>query len=520
MVVELYDTTLRDGAQGHGISFSVLDKVRFVKELDNLGVSYVEGGWPGSNPKDVEFFGRMSRIPLKNTTLTAFGSTCRPGSIASEDTGLRALLNAHVSTVAIVGKSCESHVISVLETSLAENLRMISDTVAFLAEKDFKVIFDAEHFFDGFRSNPEYAVSTLEAALAAGAETIVLCDTNGGTMPDELLDTIASVQDKIDAPLGIHAHDDSGIAVANSLLATSAGVQHIQGTFNGYGERCGNADLCTLIPNLQIKMGLSCIPEENLGELTRVSRWVSELANVSHRDSQPFVGSNAFAHKGGLHVSALSKDSRAYEHIDPAQVGNTRRVLISDLSGRSNVLSKVQNRCMALSKDDPQAEEILTKVKELEHQGYQFEGAEGSFELLVNRVLHSYRSLFSLEGFRVIVDKHGDSPVMSEATIKVRVGRETVHTAAEGNGPVNALDNALRKALQGIYPEMAGIRLVDYKVRVIDGQDGTKAKVRVLIESGSKGKKWGTVGVSPNIIEASWQALVDSVEYGLLVEGR
>lgn len=516
--VTIYDTTLRDGAQGRGVSFSVADKIDFTRELDRLGLSYVEGGWPASNPRDAEFFSRIRNTPLRCVTVTAFGSTRRPDTQAMADASLRAILEAEVATATIVGKSWDFHVTEILRTTLDENLRMIDDTIAYLVSQGLNVIFDAEHAFDGYRGNREFTLATLKTAREAGADVLVLCDTNGGTMPTDVVDIVTAVRAAVGDPIGIHAHNDSGLAVANSVLAVGAGARHLQGTFNGYGERCGNADLCTIIPNLQLKLGLECIPSESLRELTRVSRWVAELANITPNDDQPFVGRNAFTHKAGLHVSAIGRNAGAYEHVDPALVGNAQHTLISDLAGRSNVAAALEPTGLSLDRDDPQTQMVLDAVKQLEHEGYQFEGAEGSFRLLVSRILNVHTNRFELEGFQVITEKRSDGSTWSQATIKVTVGQETVHTAADGNGPVRALDNALRKALQDLYPAIARIRLLDYKVRVIDGRDGTGARVRVLIESGDDRHRWSTVGVSPNIIEASWQALVDSIEYGLLLE--
>lgn len=516
--LNIYDTTLRDGAQREGISFSVSDKIKITKKLDELGFSYVEGGWPGSNPKDLEYFQRIQEVPLRKVKVAAFGSTRRPEIDVTFDPNVQQLLSAGTEVVTIFGKSWDFQVTNILGTTLKENLNMISDTIRYLKNKGKEVIYDAEHFFDGYKNNARYALSTLQAAEDAGADIIVLCDTNGGVLPLELMEIITEVKKKIQTPLGMHAHNDSGMAAANSVIAAQLGMRHIQGTINGYGERCGNANLCTIIPNLKIKLNIDCIDEEQLKGLTKVSRYVSEIANLSHQGSQPFVGNNAFAHKAGVHVSAVSKHGKAYEHVDPTRVGNTRRILVSELSGKSNVLHKARENNITIQKDHPEIKEILELIKRLEYQGYQFEGAEGSFELLIWKAFNSYRTLFELEGFRVIVEKRKDSPLISEATIKVKVGDHRVHTASEGNGPVNALDNALRKALEEIYPEIQKIKLEDYKVRVLDGQDGTGSKVRVLIESSDDKRRWGTVGVSPNIIEASWLALVDSIEYGLLRE--
>jgi len=515
---QIYDTTLRDGAQREGISFSVSDKIKITQKLDDLGIAYVEGGWPGSNPKDIEYFQRIKNMSLDNAKVTAFGSTRRPDIDVTFDPNVQSLLAAETQAVTVFGKSWEFQVTNILGTSLKENISMIQDTVSYLKSKNLEVIYDAEHFFDGYKDNSEYALLTLETAQQAGADVIVLCDTNGGVMPFELMDIIREVKKRINVPLGIHTHNDSGMAAANSVIAAQMGIRHIQGTINGYGERCGNANLCTIIPNLKLKLNMDCIKDEDLTKLTNVSRYVSELSNLSHQGSQPYVGNNAFAHKGGIHVSAVSKYSKAYEHIDPLKVGNKRRILISELSGKSNVLYKARQNNIELHKDLPETREVVELIKRLESQGYQFEGAEGSFELLLWKALNSYRNLFELEGFRVIVEKYGGNSMVSEATIKVKVDNHRVHTASEGNGPVNALDNALRKALEEIYPQINNIKLVDYKVRVLDGQDGTGAKVRVLIESSDDKRKWGTVGVSSNIIEASWLALVDSIEYGLLSE--
>lgn len=514
--IDIYDTTLRDGSQREGVSLSVNDKLKIAEKLDEFGVSYIEGGWPGSNPKDIEFFRRAAKIKLKNARLCAFGSTRRPGVKAAEDQNIRALIEAGTKTVTLFGKSWDFHVRDALKTSLEENLAMIKDSVTYLKGLGLDVIFDAEHFFDGYKANPDYALSTIEAAAAGRADVIVLCDTNGGLMPWELKTVLEAVKDRVKVPLGIHVHDDAGMATANSLLAVIEGITQIHGTINGYGERCGNANLCTIIPNLQLKMGFQIVTPEQLCGLTKLSRFIAELANIAPADQQPYVGFNAFAHKGGIHVDAVSKKPATYEHADPAQVGNQRRILVSELSGRSNISLKTNHNQLKLARDHPDTVSVLQRIKELEHYGYQFEGAEGSFELLVLKMMKAYKPLFKLEGFRLIIEKREDGQLFSEATIKVRVGDVQVHTAAEGNGPVNALDNALRKALEEIYPALKKIKLTDFKVRVIDGVDGTGAQVRVLIESRDEHTSWGTVGVSPNVIEASWIALVDSLEYGLL----
>ncbi len=512
----IYDTTLRDGSQREGISFSVSDKLKIAQKLDEFGVSYIEGGWPGSNPKDLEFFKRARELKLRQARLCAFGSTRRPHTGVSEDANIKELVAAGTDVVTIFGKSWDFHVHNALSTSLEENLAMIEDTVVYLKSLGREVIYDAEHFFDGYKSNPDYALATIKAAARSGADVVVLCDTNGGLLPWELPEILSAVKQAVPVRLGIHAHDDTGMAVANTLLAVRHGVEHIQGTINGYGERCGNANLCTIIPTLQLKMDLPVVSSAQLQGLTKLSRFVAELANIVPAEQQPYVGFNAFTHKGGIHVDAVSKSPVTYEHIQPQKVGNRRRILVSELSGRSNIFLKAQENNIGLLKEHPQTKIVLQRIKELEHQGYQFEGAEGSFELLVLKALQAYRPLFKLEGFRLIVEKRASGQLYSEATIKVQVGERQVHTAAEGNGPVNALDNALRKALEEIYPDLKKIKLMDFKVRVLDGAGGTGSQVRVLIESRDDRKAWGTVGVSTNIIEASWQALVDSIEYGLL----
>jgi 2-isopropylmalate synthase len=515
--VIIYDTTLRDGAQREGISFSVGDKLQIVKLLDNLGVDYIEGGWPGSNPKDLDFFQKVQELTLKNAKLAAFGSTRRAHQKVELDNNLKALLEANTPVVTIVGKSWDFHVFNALDTTLKENLAMIEESVSFLKNKNREVFYDAEHFFDGYKSNPHYALETIKAAAKGGADTIVLCDTNGGTMPLEIQEIIEEIRKEIAVPLGIHAHNDSGMAVANTIIALQSGATHLQGTVNGYGERCGNADLCTIIPNIQFKLGINKFSSQQLKELTNISKVVAELANMTPQDNQPYVGRNAFTHKGGLHVDAVSKHACTYEHAVPEEIGNKRRILVSELSGKSNILLKVRENKIQLINTYPEAKEILDTLKKMEHEGYQFEGAEGSFELLIWKTMKAYQPFFKLEGFRVIVDKQWrEDDFYVEATIKLRVGDRIVHTAAEGNGPVHAMDSALRKALEEIYPELKKIKLVDYKVRVFDGKEGTASKVRVLIFSKDDNKQWGTVGVSENIIEASWIALVDSVEYGLL----
>jgi 2-isopropylmalate synthase len=515
--VRIYDTTLRDGSQTEHISFSVEDKLRIARRLDELGIHYIEGGWPGSNPKDIEFFERVKGLRFKNARMVAFGSTRHARKTASKDPNIKALLRAGTPVVCVFGKSWDLHVRDALKVPLEDNLKMIRTSISYLKKKGKEVIYDAEHFFDAYKQNPEYAMETLQMAEEAGADCLVLCDTNGGTMAYEVHSIMEAVQEEIGAPLGIHAHNDAEMAVANSIMAVRMGAVHVQGTINGYGERAGNANLCSIIPNLKIKLGIDCVSDRQLALLTEVSRYVSEIANLSHRDSLPYVGSSAFAHKGGVHVDAVLKNPETYEHMRPELVGNIRRVLISELSGKSSILVKAREYKLDLEKETPKAKKIVDLVKDLESQGYQFEGAEASFELLMNKALGRYKDYFELEGFRVIVDT-ADEQLLSEATVKVKVGDKREHTAAEGNGPVNALDNALRKALEQFYPELVEMHLTDYKVRVLDTKEGTAAKVRVLIQSSDTKTSWGTVGVSENIIEASWLALADSIKYKLMKE--
>ncbi len=518
--IEIYDTTLRDGAQTEDIAFSVEDKLRITEKLDELGVHFIEGGWPGSNPKDIEFFKKVKNLGLQNSKVVAFGSTHRPRHKADEDTTLKSLLDASAEIITIFGKTWDFHVTEALRVSLEENLDIINNSITFLKRYVDKVFFDAEHFFDGFRAHPEYALKCLAAARDAGADCLVLCDTNGGTLPNEVRGIVGTVIKAVRIPVGVHAHNDSECAVANSIVAVESGAVQIQGTINGLGERCGNANLCSLIPNLQIKLGIGCIQNHQLKRLRDVSRFVNEIANMRHFKRQPFVGDSAFAHKAGIHVSAVRKRPETYEHINPELVGNSQRVLVSDLAGKGNILRKAEEFGINLVPDSPQLQDMVTTLKNLENEGFQFEGAEGSFELLMKKALGLHRRFFDLIGFRVIVEKRreGEEP-MSEATIMVKVGGHIEHTAATGNGPVNAIDHALRKALDKFYPELKHMRLHDYKVRVLTAGIGTAAKVRVLIESGDEEKKWGTVGVSENIIEASYQALVDSIEYKLLKDG-
>ena len=512
--IVVYDTTLRDGTQGGGITFSADDKVRIARLLDELRVDFIEGGWPGSNPKDMAFFERARDLRWTHATVVAFGSTRRPHRLPEDDANLQTLLAAGTRAVAIFGKSWDLHVTTALHTTLDENLRMIADSVAHCKRAGRQVIYDAEHFFDGLRAAPDYALATLRSARQAGADVLVLCDTNGGSLPHHIRAGVERAAAEVGGPLGIHTHNDGELAVANALVAVEAGAEHVQGTINGYGERCGNANLCSVIPNLQLKLGYSCLPPDSLGRLTEVSRLVSELANRAPDDHQPFVGRNAFAHKGGVHVSAVMADPATYEHIAPEQVGNRRRVIVSDLSGQATVLYKAAEVGIPLDRSRPEVAEILARLKALEHEGYQFEGAEASFELIMRRLLGTQRPLFTLHWFQVTVSKAGDA-ARAEATVKLSVDGVEEHTAAEGNGPVHALDRALRKALEGFYPELRAIRLTDYKVRVLNADAATAARVRVLIESSDGERTWGTVGVSENVVEASWLALVDSLEYGL-----
>ena len=517
--VKIYDTTLRDGAQGEGISYSVTDKVRIAEKLDHLGIHYIEGGWPGSNPKDMEFFQRLSTRSFKNSQIVAFSSTRRAGIKAAGDASIKALLESKVKIVTIFGKTWDLHVRDVLKTTLEENLNMIEDTISFLVSHGLTVFYDAEHFFDAYLSNKEYSLKCLAAAVKSGAREIVLCDTNGGNLTSEISRIIKEIQRNIKVGLGIHCHNDAGLAVANSIAAVEAGCDMVQGTINGYGERCGNADLIPIIANLNLKLGIDCISQEKLKELTHVSYFISEISNMKERSDQPYVGTSAFAHKGGVHINAVMKNPQTYEHIDPVLVGNERRILISELGGKTGVLIRAKAMKLDLTKDDPETKRILKLLQDLEHQGYHFEAADASFELLIKRALKQYKKFFELEGFRVVVEKRSNKKVTTEAIIKLKVKGVKEHTAADGDGPVNALDNALRKALKDFYPTLSKMHLSDFKVRVLNEKAGTAARVRVLIESQDEKDIWSTIGVSENIIEASWQALLDSVEYKLLKDG-
>ncbi len=517
--VLIYDTTLRDGTQGEQISFSAEEKLRITQKLTELGIHYIEGGWPGSNPKDMRFFQMAKESRLKAAPLTAFGSTRRAHIPPENDPNLEALLQAETQTVTIFGKSWDLHLTEILGVPLEENLAMIFDSVDYLKSKGKEVIFDAEHFFDGYKANPQYTLRTIQAAISGHADIIVLCDTNGGTMVGDVKEMVKIVGKSFPGiTLGIHAHNDCGLAVANSLAAVEAGAKMVQGTINGYGERCGNADLISTIANLQLKLGRKCLADSKISHLTEVSRYISDIANMPPLNERPFVGRSAFAHKGGVHVSAIVKRPLAYEHIDPGTVGNKRRVLVSDLSGRSNIEYKANEMGLALGGNGYDSQRIVKEIKQMEDQGYQFDAAEGSLELLVKKTTGQFREPFSLLSLRVINEKNKEGQSMSQATIKISVGKEQEITAAEGNGPVNAIDNALRKALSKFYPRIKEMRLVDFKVRVLEGSAGTAARVRVLIESRDGKDIWNTIGVSENIIEASWQALVDSIYFKLSKE--
>ena len=538
----IYDTTLRDGSQREGLSLSLEDKLRIARELDALGIPFIEGGWPGANPKDVQFFWQIKEEPLTQAEVVAFCSTRRPHITAADDPMLQAILAAGTRWVTIFGKSWDLHVTEGLKTTLDENLAMIQDSIEYLRSQGRRVIYDAEHWFDGYKHNPQYALKTLKTALNAGAEWLVLCDTNGGTLPHEIAQIVRAVQEELkvgrlnvegsEKPanfqpanfqplLGIHTHNDSDTAVANALASVMEGVRMVQGTINGYGERCGNANLCSLIPNLQMKLGYHCIQDDQLARLTQTSRLISEVVNLAPDDHAPFVGRSAFAHKGGIHVSAVERNPLTYEHIEPETIGNQRRIVISDQAGLSNVLAKARTFGHELNKQHPACRQILERLKELENEGYQFEAAEASFDLLMREALGYRQQFFELKGFQVHCDmlqSISGSYSNALATIKVTVNGRDILEAAEGNGPVSALDAALRKALQNFYPEIAQFHLRDYKVRILDSGAGTSAKTRVLIESSNGQKRWTTVGVSPNILEASYHAVVEGIEYGLLLQ--
>ena len=511
--ISIYDTTLRDGAQTMGISFSLNDKLLIARALDRLKIDYIEGGWPGSNPKDDQFFRQIRKEKMRYSKVVAFGSTKRKGLSCKNDALLQSLVASEAAIITIVAKTWDFQVTRALNIRLKDNLALIFETIAYLKDRGRSVFFDAEHFFDGYNDNDAYCMEAVEKACEAGADMLVLCDTNGGTMPREVQRIIETIAPEIRVPIGVHFHNDAGVAVANSLAAVQAGAVSVQGTANGYGERCGNTNLMTLIPNLVFKLGYHCSAEKSLVHLTEVSRFISETSNLAHDERAPYVGGNSFAHKAGLHVSGLQKDARTYEHMEPGQVGNRRKVLVSELSGKSNIIFKAKEMGIELKNRVTLPTELLQKIKNLEDQGFQFEAAEGSFEILIREAIGEYRPFFNLKGFRVISEMTGSKKLPCEATIKVEVGGIIEHTAANGYGPVEALDNALRKALEKFYPEIKELQLSDYKVRVLNEKSGTGATVRVLIDQKIKTKHWGTVGVSTDIIEASWQALVDGIEY-------
>lgn len=516
--ISIYDSTLRDGAQAQGISYSVDDKIKIIERLDALGVHHIEAGNPGSNPKDLEFFARVRDMKLKNAKLIAFGATCKVGFKPEDDGNVRSILAAGTAAVAIFGKSWDYQVTDILRTKLDENLRMIGDTIRYLKQQGKEVVYDAEHFYDGYKANPDYALATLTAAAEAGADCLCLCDTNGGTFPNDIFAITKAVVERFKLPIGIHCHNDCEMAVANSVMAVQAGATQVQGTINGIGERCGNANLCSIIPDLQLKLGFACIPPQNMASLTTLARAVSDIANMPHNEKAAYVGGDAFAHKGGMHVDAVVKNPVSYEHIDPDLVGNSRRMLMSEVAGRSALLARIQAVDPSIGKDSPETRKIIDRLKALEHEGYQFEAAESSFELVVRKMLGKYKPFFELVEFKVMVNEPAVNGMNSSAMIKIRVGDEVEITAAEGDGPVNALDKAVRKALERFYPAIGEIRLTDYKVRVLDSNQASAAKVRVLIESTDHREHWTTIGVSTDVIDASWHALVDSIEYKLVRE--
>ncbi len=517
--IAIYDTTLRDGSQGEGVNFSLQDKLLVTSKLDELGVDYVEGGYPLSNPKDAAYFRAARDLPLERAKVVAFGMTRRRDVAAEDDTGMKALAGAGTSVVTVVGKTWDLHAREILGVSLEENLRMIGDSVAFLASRVAEVVYDAEHFFDGFRRNPDYALQTIRAAADAGASWIALCDTNGGSLPEQVAEAVAAAAREVRTPLGVHTHNDGDLAVANALAAVRSGARQVQGTVNGLGERCGNADLCGVVGNLSLKYpDFEVLTPGSLARLTEVSRYVYETANMNFRPGQPFVGSSAFAHKGGMHVHAVRKLASSYEHVDPAAVGNERRILVSELSGKSNIAEKLDE--FDLGRDEALLARVLDRVQDLENEGYQFEAAEGSFVMLVEKLAGRHRPAFECQGFRVSVAGDGGAESLTEATVKLKIGAAVEHTVGEGDGPVDALDAALRKALGPHFPALGSMRLVDYKVRVINAREGTAARVRVVIESADQNDVWGTIGVSENVIQASWLALLDAFEYKLAKDAR
>ncbi len=519
--ITAYDSTLRDGAQAQGVSFTVEDKLKIVERLDALGIGYIEAGNPGSNPKDLVFFERVSELKLKHAKIIAFGSTRKPGISPQADNNLQSLLLAKTKAVAIFGKSWDYQVTDILRTSLAENLNMIADTVAYLKQQGKEVVFDAEHFYDGYKANPDYAMQTLRAAADAGADVLCLCDTNGGTFPDEVFEITKKIVETVNCKVGIHCHNDCEMAVANSVAAVKAGAVQVQGTINGIGERCGNANLCSIIPNLQLKLGLSCIPQENIADLASAARFVSEVANMMFNDKAAYVGHDAFSHKGGMHIDAVTKNPISYEHINPELVGNTRHILVSEVAGRSALLAKIQAVDATLTKDSIETKRLLEHLKSLEHDGYQFESAEHSFDLLIHKLLGRFQPFFALNEYNVSIHEFSANRSNNAvAKVKISVGEQVESVSAEGDGPVNALDKAIRRALERFYPQISEVRLVDYKVRVLDSDKATAAKVRVLIESADQNGSWTTIGVSTDIIDASWRAMLDAIEYKLLRDSQ
>ena len=516
MKIQIYDTTLRDGTQGESVAFSVQDKLRVARKLDEFGVNYIEGGWPGSNEKDAEFFHQAAKQTWQSAKIAAFGSTALSKNHPDQDPNIQSLLEAETPVVTIFGKSWDFHVHAALRIPLNRNCELIRESVAYLKSKGREVIYDAEHFFDGFAANPEYALQTLRAAEEGGADLITLCDTNGGSLPAHIKATIGKVQAVVKLPLGIHCHNDSELAVANSLAAVECGIVQVQGTMNGYGERCGNANLCSIIPNLELKLGHSAIGSERLELLAGTSRFISQIANLPHRKDLPFVGESAFAHKGGVHVSAVIRDAATYEHIDPMKVGNARRVLVSELSGKSNLMYKATEMNLDIAEQEEKLRPALNRIKKLENQGWEFEAAEASVRVLMEAALNGEREFFIIDNFRVVTDMHRTGEVTSEATVKIRVGDKSVHTVAEGDGPVHALDKALRLALNQFFEPLRSVQLTDYKVRVLEGTQGTGSKVRVHIQQTDGEENWTTVGVSENILEASYLALADGIRYKLL----
>ncbi|MBN1438379.1 MAG: citramalate synthase [Anaerolineales bacterium] len=515
-MIEIYDTTLRDGSQREGISLSCDDKLKIARKLDDLGVAYIEGGWPGSNAKDMEFFAKAKALRWRTARIAAFGSTCRAGSKPGNDENIQAMLRAEAPVCTVVGKSWSLHVTDVLRTSKENNLRMIEESVAFLKAQVEQVFFDAEHFFDGYKADPAYALETLQAARRGGADVLVLCETNGGAMPWELEAAFQAVRQAVPGRLGIHAHNDGECGVANSLLAVRQGATHVQGTINGYGERCGNANLCSIIPDIELKLGRPCLPKGRLRRLYETAHFVAEIANLSPDEYLPYVGKSAFAHKGGIHVSGMRRNTLAYQHVEPALVGNEMRVVVSELSGKGNLLQKLEE--YHLEADEKAVAKVLKEIKDLEARGFSFETADASVAMMLKRHQSDYKPPFELIDFFCLVEHRQGRGLMAEANVKIRVGQEVMHTAAEGNGPVNALDGALRKALQPRYPQIRRFELTDYKVRILDSTSGTGAVVRVLIDTQSDGRRWSTVGASENIIEASWRALSDAVEFGLTMK--